>query len=167
MSLPVVIVTKLERPAGVSVRDHREWAKEAHRVEGQYWQHEVLPPRFTPASPHYPHRPRSAGYLRQKARAAMRGIAIFGGQVLNVYTGKMASLLMQPGTVRAFPTRVSIRKFGPRYITMRPYKSDQPDKWAELAYVKRSEANHMARLLMETYDRLRRESSRTEVHSTN
>lgn len=152
MPLPIVIRTQIVQPPGLSQRKHRAFAKEAHRAMGQTWQHDVLPPRLMPGA-RYPHRPRSAKYLRQKENAAQRGVAIFGGQVVNVYTGRMMLKLLAGGMVRAFPTRVSISKSGTRYIDMRVYKANQPDKWNELATLKRSEAKLLSRTFTRSYER--------------
>ena len=119
---------------------------------GETWQKDVLPQRFMPGA-RYPHRPRSAKYLKQKENAARRGVAIFGGTVVNVYTGRMMLKLLAGGMVRAFPSRVSITKSGTRYIDMRVYKANQPDKWNELATLKRSEANLLSRAFRRTYEK--------------
>ena len=119
---------------------------------GEAWQKDVLPGRFMPGA-RYPHRPRSAKYLRYKALLASRGEALFGGLVVNVLTGRMMLKILGGGMIRAFPTRVSITKTGTRYIDMRVYKANQPDKWNELATLKRSEANLLSRTFRDKYQR--------------
>ena len=150
--LPVIIRTQIVRPAGLSQRQHTRFAREAHRAMGEAWQQDVLPQRFMPGA-RYPHKPRSARYLRYKALLASRGEAIFGGAVVNVLTGRMMLKILAGGMIRAFPTRVSITKSGTRYIDMRVRKANQPDKWNELATLKRSEAKLLGRSFRQTYER--------------
>lgn len=156
--LPVIIRTQIAQPPGLSQRKARAFLREAHRAMGETWQKDVLPQRFMPGA-RYPHRPRSAKYLKQKENAARRGVAIFGGTVVNVYTGRMMLKLLAGGMVRAFPTRVSITKSGTRYIDMRVYSTNargmttQPDKWNELATLKRSENKLLSRSFRDTYEK--------------
>lgn len=156
--LPVVIRTRISQPPGLSQRKARAFLREAHRAMGETWQQEILPQRFMPGA-RYPHRPRSARYLRYKKRLAERGLAIFGGTVVNVLTGRMMLKILAGGVIRAFPTRVSIQKTGTRYIDMRVYKANQPDKWNELASLKRSEANRLGRSFRDRYEKQVKEDS--------
>jgi hypothetical protein len=159
--LPILITLEERNPADLSARAHHELMRRALHDVAQTWQQQILPPRFTPNSPHYPHKRRTAGYLKQKRLAAQRGIAKFGGDVLNVYTGNMAALLARVGVVHATATRATVNKIGPRYITMRPYQSNQPDKWAELMYLQTSEQQRLAKVGGESYSR-----GRAEVHES-
>jgi hypothetical protein len=162
---PITISTVERNPADLSARAHRDISRACFSAIGETWQKEILPPRFTPGSPHYPHKPRSAAYLRRKAQLYARGQARYAN-VDNVLTGNMADILSRPGVVRAFPTRATIQKIGPRYITMRPFASNQPDKWAELIYLKRDEQRRLNREFGETYDRLRKSTNETRHFST-
>lgn len=150
--LPVIVRTQIAQPPGLSQRKARAFLREAHRAMGETWQKDVLPPRFMPGA-RYPHKPRSRKYLAYKKKLADRGIAIFGGQVINVLTGRMMLKILAGGMIRAFPTRVSITKSGTRYIDMRVWKANQPDKWNELAALKRSEANLLSRTFRDAYQR--------------
>lgn len=150
--IPIIVRTRIERPLGLSARKHNAFSREAHREMGEAWQREVLPQRFTPGA-RYPHRARSSAWLRQKVRAAARGKALFGGLVTNVFTGAMMRKLLGEGRVRGFPSRVSITKTGTRYIDMRVWKANQPDKWAELSTLKRGEAKLLSRTFRDAYVR--------------
>lgn len=158
---PILITVEERNPADLSARAHHELMRRALHDVAQTWQQQILPPRFTPNSPHYPHKRRTENYLKQKRLAAQRGIAKFGGAVVNVYTGNMAALLARVGVVHATATRATINKIGPRYITMKPYQSNQPDKWAELMYLQSSEQKRLTTVAGQSYDR-----GRADVHET-
>lgn len=162
---PVLIRIVERNPADLSARAHREISREAFAAIGQLWQREILPPRFRPGAPHYPHKQRTEAYLRAKQRAYQRGRARYP-DVTNVFSGNMADLLSRPGIVRAFPTRATIRKIGPRYITMRPFNSRQPDKWAELTFLKRNERKRLNRVFGEVYDQGRKARNETRTFAT-
>lgn len=164
--LPILISMHEDRPADLSGRAHHELMRAALHEVAQTWQQQILPPRFTPNSPHYPHKRRTENYLKQKKLAAQRGIAEFGGQVINVYTGNMAQLLSRPGLAHATATKATVTKIGPRYITMRPYQSNQPDKWAELMYLQTSEQKRLASVAGESYERGRRDLHETRHFET-
>lgn len=162
---PILIRIVERNPADLSARAHREISRQAFAAIGQLWQKEILPPRFTPNSPHYPHKQRTAAYQRAKQRAYAQGRARYP-DVTNVFTGNMADVLSRPGIVRAFPTRASVQKIGPRYITMRPFNSHQPDKWAELVFLKRDEARRLNRVFGEVYEAGRKARNETRTFST-
>lgn len=158
--LPIFIRTTISPPAP-SKRAHQRWARDAHGRMGEVWQAEILAARFRPGA-RYPHKPRSAAYLKRKARAGASGQARFGGQVINVFSGAMMDKLAQPGAVRAFPTRVTIQKTGTRYIDMRVYKSNQPDKWKELSQLLPAEARRLSAAFLMRYEQ-NREADRTRI----
>lgn len=162
---PIVIKIVEHRPADLSARAHREVSKEAFRALGQEWQQIMLPKRFTENAPNYPRKRRTAKYLKRKQRLYEQGKARFPN-VDNVLTGQMADILTLPGVVRAFPTRASVQKIGPRYIGMRPFKSSQPDKWAELTWLAATEKKELNATWMGTYDRLRAQRNETRTFRT-
>lgn len=164
--LPILISMHEEHPADLSARAHHELMRVALHDVAQTWQQQILPPRFTPNSPHYPHKRRTENYLKQKRLAAQRGIAKFGGTVLNVYTGNMAQLLSRVGVVHATATKATVNKIGPRYVTMRPYQSNQPDKWAELIYLQAGEQKRLATVAGQSYQRGRAELKETRHFQT-
>jgi hypothetical protein len=168
--IPMIITTVERNPADLSARAHAECARGAWQAVGEYWQREILPPRFRPGAS-YPHKHRSPAWLKRKRAMAERGALIggrpilFGGNVTNVLTGNMAELVTRPGVVTGFPTRGSVRKVGPRYVTMRPFQSNQPDKWAELTFVNQGDRAALGQVWMATYARLRdaRNETRTST----
>lgn len=125
----------------VSVRQFRAASTKAHSKMGEYWHSELLPKHFhRDAKTKYGHKPRSTKYLaRKKGLAASQrqlkqgGTVQRGGEVDNVFTGFMERMLKGVGVVRAYPTRVSVNMTGPRYVTMRVFQSNQPDKFKEIS----------------------------------
>jgi len=140
------VITREERPPEASLRAWDEICRAANAAMGELWHDELLAPHFTSqAKGTYHHQPRKASYIRQKMRLARQGRAIEGGIVDNVLTGFMRSTLEAAGIVRAVPTRVIITMVGPRYCTMRPYKSGQPDKAMEILTIIPSEEQRLAK----------------------
>ena len=130
----------------------RAWTramKAAHEHLGAYWHKFMLPRHFrTDAREKYNHEPRTFAYLRRKEGLGYRksGKVKYAGKIDNVYSGLMEETLKGQGTVRAFPSRVTINMQGPRYITMRPHESNQPDKAAEILRCTSEEDLEMARV---------------------
>jgi hypothetical protein len=162
--LPLRIIVKIERPPGVSARRHREWMRAAFHAQGLHWQTQILPTRFR-ANASYPRKKRTEKYLRQKANAAAKG-KIRDASIDNVYSGFLRDKLTAPAVIRAFPTRVTIKMVGPRYITMRVYQSNQPDKAKELLWVSPSEIQKLRKVLLAEYERQRAAAApATETHT--
>lgn len=117
--------------------------KEAHRVQATEWHERMLPKHFQGgAAARYAYQTRKPKYLKYKRMAAVgkgpyrkRGPVLFGGLVDNVYSGLLRDTLSNFASIRPYPTRVTVRMSGPRYITMRPYLSGQPDKAREVTAV--------------------------------
>jgi len=129
------------RPLDIPRDVWRNILRRGHQKVGQVWHEEILPEHFTErAKFKYRHQQRRPGYRKRKmaAAAAGRGISrqnntpvILGGQVDNVATGYMMGELKRQRTVRAFPTRVTITMFGPRYMSMRTFTGDAKRAIAE------------------------------------
>lgn len=148
--IPLKITMIETQPPDVSARKWREFSREAHREQGLHWHAHLLPLHFTPqARFRYGHQPRAAKTRERKRKAAAAGKARDGGLIDNVWTGLLRQSLQSVATVRAFPSRVSIQMLGPRYITMRPFKSNQPDKAAEITAVTDDERRTLERILSE------------------
>lgn len=144
--VPWAMSVTFNKPPEVSIRAWRNGMREAWRTVGQHWQQQLLPRHFRRgAAATYNHKPRTAEYLRRKklagrgtgplAKFARRlGMAVkYGGEVDNVLTGRMEEALRLPARIIAFPTRVTIRMIGPRYMTFNPrVGGSQPNKPAEL-----------------------------------
>ncbi|HEY1600452.1 MAG TPA: hypothetical protein VGG64_12670 [Pirellulales bacterium] len=139
-------IMREERPPEASARAWDGICRDANAGMGELWHREMLAPHFTPAAKGiYHHQPRTGPYLRRKLQLASRGLALEGGIVDNLLTGLMRSALEAGGMVRAYPSRVTIGMVGPRYCTMRPYKSGQPDKAAEILAITDSEEKRLAK----------------------
>ena len=137
-----------DRPPDVSLRAwRREIVKPTNEDIGDYWHEKIFPRHFKPgAAQKYKHSKRTPGYLKKKEALARRGIVKrVSGQIQdNVFTGRMRADLKRSRIVRGYPTRVTIKMMGPRYVTMRVYKSNQPDKAAELSYITADEEKELA-----------------------
>jgi hypothetical protein len=137
------ITIRFEKPPETLVRSWREGMKEAHYAQGLHWHTEILPKHFEPGSEsNYHHKPRQAKYKKYKRMAAQgngpykkRGPIALGGIVDNVFTGFLMRMMLNLAVIKPYPSRVTVRMAGPRYISMRPYKSNHPDKARELTEV--------------------------------
>lgn len=148
MTFPVQITMIEERPPDVAKRAFREMTRAGHQAQGKLWHSKHLPDHFRPgAAERYRHKPRTQKYLEQKRKLANRRKVRRGGKMDNVFTGHLEQMMRTAAEVRAFPTRVSITMTGPRYITMRPYKSNQPDKAKELTTVTHAQERELARIM--------------------
>jgi len=115
----------------------------------------MLPDHFKKSTQgKYGYAKRSPKYLaRKKKRWASRrplknGQYIEGsGETDNVLTGDMRDMLTRSNIVRAFPTRVSVNMEGPRYMTMRVYKANQPDKLKEISTTTQQERELLAKVM--------------------
>lgn len=150
------MVTRLDitlKETGVvpSRRARNRIFKEGHEAAGRFWHEELLPEHFKPnARFRYGHKRRTRRYLAKKRALAKRGIVERGGEVDNVYTGLMEDTLTSIAVVKPFPKRVTIKMQGPRYITMRPFTSNQPDKAAELTKTTRPEERRIGKVMDKT-----------------
>jgi hypothetical protein len=152
---PLRITTKFTKPPEASVRQWRACMKEAFEEQGRVWHSEFLPRHFEPyAAAKYGYQDRGKKYQQYKELAARglgpyryQGPVLEGGKVALVFTGLLKRTMIEPARIRAFPTRVTIRMIGPRYITMKPYKTRQPDKAAEITTVLPAEQRKLDKVL--------------------
>lgn len=148
--LPITISVKTRPPEG-SKRAWNAATKAAFQAAGKVWHERFLPDHFKPgAAAQYGYRPRSRKYLEAKLRAGKKGKAEDGGTSPLVYTGLMRDLLTNHPIYRAYPTRVSIRMPGPRYVGMRVFKANQPNKGAEVTKVLPSQKQQLAAVIKST-----------------
>jgi hypothetical protein len=133
----------ITQPPDIGKRKWGQCTKAGHLAQALHWQKTFLPRHFTPeASLRYGHQARKQKYKQRKERAGQSGRRVRhmgklvqiqrGGMVDNVWSGDLERMITNPGTVAAFPSRAKLTMQGPRYITMRPYKSGQPNKAKEL-----------------------------------
>lgn len=137
-----------------SVRSFRAAMTKANSAAGDYWHEHILPRHFTREARHrYHHKPRTSKYLARKQGMAFAGRQIqghgikYGGQIDNVLTGRGEDALRAGATTRAYPTRVTISMVGPYYMTMRPFRSNQPNKGAEVTFVSGDEVLELAEVM--------------------
>lgn len=148
--LPITIEVKT-RPPEVSKRAWSAATKAGFAAAGKLWHRVMLPQHFKPgAGMKYGYRPRSTKYLEAKLRAGKSGRAVDGGRSPLVYTGLMRDLLTNHPIYRAYPTRVTVRMPGPRYVGMRVFKANQPNKAAELTKVTPGEKRDLAAVIKRT-----------------
>lgn len=138
-----------ERPLDVALRAwRRDILKPMHQDIGDYWHDKIFPRHFKPgAAQKYKHAGRTQGYLEKKEKLARRGVVkrVSGQLQDNVFTGRMRADLQRSRIVRGYPTRTTVTMMGPRYVTMRVHKSNQPDKARELTTVTSDEETELAR----------------------
>lgn len=156
----ILIRMKETRPIDIGRDPWRIIMRRAHQAMGEHWHANILPDHFTPQAKYrYRHKLRSKKYRNEKRRAAQQGRpfrkgqqpVIMGGEVDNVLTGYMKQQLEQSKTIRAFPSRVTVRMFGPRYITMNNKdSSNQPDKRREITETTIEQKKELAKVLKDS-----------------
>lgn len=104
----------------------------AYEAAGRVHHQQLIPRHFQKQrQDQYRDKPRSRGYAIAKAKIAAKGKAE-AADTDRVFKGLMKQTMTEFATVRAYPTRYTITMQAPRYMTMRPYKSNQPDKFKEI-----------------------------------
>lgn len=150
MTLPIYSTVIIDPDPGLSRRKRNNLLREGHREQGQAWLDLFMPLHWrADARDRYRHQARRPSYIRVKRARAGKGIVKRHGLVDNVYSGVMERLLRSSKTVQAYPTRATVKMHGPRYITMRPYKSGHPDKGKEISTVLPAERDVLQRVLQE------------------
>jgi len=135
----MLIKTTTTQPPDIGKRKWKECTKAGYEKMARYWHKNFLPDHFTRAArTKYGHQARRPKYLKNKERGGRRKVngrvitIKYGGQIDNVYSGDLETLMKSPATIQAFPSRATVKMAGPRYVSMRPYKSGQPDKGKEI-----------------------------------
>lgn len=143
-----------DRPLDVTVRAWPKMKTAANHKVGAYWRQYFFPKHFEyNAKNKYGHQQRSRGYLIKKQRMAAKGKAVAPGTVDNVFTGEMKRALMSSVSIRSYPTRATVKMTGPNYALMRPYKSGQPNKGAELTAVTPEELHKLQQVMHDELER--------------
>lgn len=154
----IVLKAKLveRRPLDVARDNWREIMRAAYRAVGLYWIEHFLPLHFKDgAAERYRYKFRSAAYRKRKDIAYREGKPFqkYGDRVIAgssrplVLTGTMMRDVLETNTVRGFPTRCTVRMFGPQYMTTRFFRKNQPDKPKEITTVRPDEATVLSRVL--------------------
>jgi hypothetical protein len=122
-----------DKPLDVARDAWRIIAREGMKAVAEHWHQHILPKHFTPEARYrYAHQLRGRGYNARKVKKAAAGQPFqSGGQpvigpqpVDNVLTGYLRNQLTSTKAITAYPTRVTLKMFGPRYITMRSFRGD-------------------------------------------
>ena len=150
------ITGEFPKPRGMGRRIWSDIKKNAHAEIAAYWHKHFLRKHFQPSARSlYGYRNRSRKYLRRKEFLANHGRAFLaapiqmGGKVDLVFTGAMSRQLIANNTIKAYPTRATLIMTGPRYVTMRVWRMNQPDKAAEITAMREEEIT----VLMEVMDK--------------
>lgn len=156
------IKPKLSDKEFVSRRAYVRSMTKAHEEIGKEWHTNMLPQHFTKgAASKYKHKARGTKYLKWKrkkweSRRPLKKSGKYvkmGGEVDNVLTGDMKEMLTRVGVIRAFPSRTTVSMTGPRYVTMRNYKMNQPDKGQEIETTTTQEREQLASIADKTLER--------------
>jgi hypothetical protein len=138
-------------------------AKKVHQVAAHYWHKFILPRHWQKgAKKRYDHRTRTPAYRRRKLYAFLYGTggALGKPQAPDrdlLWSGAMKRELRKFRTIRAYPTRFSVRMHGPRYIGMRPMNTNMPNLGAEVTTVTDDEQIEVARTAEDALPRFVRE----------
>jgi len=115
-----------EKPFDVTVRAWPKMKTAAHQKVGDYWWKHFLPRHFRYDAKHkYKHAKRNTSYLLSKQKKARFGRALSPGTVDNVLTGAAKQALMSSSTIRAFPTRATLKMVAPSYFLMKPFTGNR------------------------------------------
>lgn len=110
------------RPFSVTIRKWREMTTAVFAAIGEHWKQKNLPDHFTPdAELRYGYQPRSLRYTIRKRDRLKKGRGNADARRLGpiplVYSGRMFREVTRNVSIRAFPSRVTIRLTGPNYIS--------------------------------------------------
>lgn len=143
MGIPIRITVTEELPFETSKRNMIKWKRAAFKAMGEFWHKVLLPKHFTiRARNKYSHRGRTHKYIRQKLEHSKSGRKWRRtgesvkqlGRVDNVLTGNLRNRLQSPAftTIKAFPSRVTVRMLSIKYAPQRQRTPKQPDKIKEI-----------------------------------
>jgi hypothetical protein len=139
-----------DQPAEVTVRNWRTIMRESYADEGRYFMAVIFRRHFEGgAAQRYGYQHRTPKYLQWKQRQAALGLAVGGGRIENLLTGKLRTQLRETAQIRGFPTRVRITSDTPDYAPPRPRSSKQPDKIGEIYTILPSEGAELGAVLHE------------------
>lgn len=151
------IMLRIEEPDwdDLSVRAHREVARESYAAMGKFWVQKYLPDHFQPYSrAKYRYQLRTRKYMQRKRALAARGLVRDGGAIDLVFSGRSRQMLTRPALIRGYPTRVTLDLDAPDYFTVRFNPRGrgrrQPDKMAELGRTISSQDRHLGEVLHDT-----------------
>lgn len=143
MGIPIRLTVTEELPFETSKRNMIKWKRAAFKAMGEFWHKTLLPKHFTiRARNKYGHRGRTQKYIQQKLEHAKSGRKWRRtgesvkqlGRVDNVLTGNLRNRLQSPAltTIKAFPSRATVRMLSIDYAPQRVRTPKQPDKIKEI-----------------------------------
>ena len=139
---------------GIARKTIEDWLRNAHQEVGDYWHRKMLGRHWASgASAKYFYAQRSAKYLKAKIKAAKSGAALAGGRVPLLFSGVLRSSLKAWVQIKAFPSRVTVRMIGPKYVSMTPKKVGHPNMGKEITTVTEDERLELTKLFVESMKR--------------
>lgn len=156
--LPIITKVIEDPPWEGRKREHSEIMRRAHGAQGKYWADEILQRHFTAqARSRYGHQPRKRSTVFRKIRGAKHGRVLLGGRVDLVWSGLLMRAVLTHQSIRATPTSVTVRMFGPRYLYKYDKRKGQPNKADELRAVSPDETDALEQVLQGEYEQGARE----------
>ena len=120
--------------------------KQLNKELAEHWHTSILPRHWDAGAPaRYGYKPRTEKYRKRKKSLFLRGRAESPDTDL-LLSGLMEESVTEYGSIRAFPTRFSVDMHGPRYVSMRPYKSGHPNMGEEITALSPDEDRELAAL---------------------
>ncbi len=148
--MPVILAFDLTvnpslKELGLSGREIKRLMKEVHQEIGEYWFDRMVKDHFREgAAQRYGYKPRTNKYLKRKARDVQKGKALTTADL--IYSGLLRSRVTQRQwmDVHAYSTRVSVVMHGPKYVSMRPKKSNHPNLGEEITATTEDQRKELA-----------------------
>lgn len=149
LSLTRITITVTPAPSKYA-RAPKRATKAGYRGMAEYWAKVFRPMHFRRGSrARYGYQERKPKFRRKKRRLAKANVRLKnyappwntvkeGGTRALVYTGLARHKMLLPPTIKAFPTRSTVRMHAPSYFKIRP-KSGQPSLYDETTRVIPSE----------------------------
>lgn len=165
MSIPYYVDITSDPDIGKLARRFPDIMKTVLTSVALVWHRDMLPLHFKPTSKRrYHYQNRRLGYERRKRNWAKSGRQNIkqGGQSALVYSGTTEDLATGHKTVRAYPTRVTLRMPAPKWITPRRKDPRKPNMHEE---VLRVIPNELGPLTKQVRDGLNQEFRRQKVRS--
>lgn len=137
-----VEVTKSD--LGITAKEWRATMREIFMVGARYWQQNILPRHFkSDAYAKYNYDIRDDIYEMRKRKKMGHNLPL-------VYTGTMRDMLLGAADVSAVGDKTAVVKLhGPRYLPLRRFRLNEPDKARELTVILNAEEKEIAAVMDE------------------
>ncbi len=150
MGLSLFIGIEYEVPPDVSKRKWSDISKKGMAAIANMWEDRFVGQHFkVGAGKKYNYQNRSPRTWRRKRRGAQRGEVRKSGRAYLVHSGLLEQQMQRSGFLRVFPTRLTLRKPAPSYVTNRP-RGGRPNMHDEITEQVPSETEALA----ETYKKV-------------